>query len=82
MQAMNKGERTETKKNKKSKKTENENIKTESEQIGNEANIEMEKAIEMKIKESIPEKIISLFQNYISKIIDYLTPIFKHYQKG
>ncbi|ORX79880.1 hypothetical protein BCR32DRAFT_246019 [Anaeromyces robustus] len=37
--------------------------------------------IDMEIKEKLPENIIKLFQSYIGKIVDYLTPIFEHYKK-
>ncbi len=42
----------------------------------------MKENIENEIKERIPENIFIDFQNYISKIVDYLTPIFNHYKKS
>eukprot|EP00833_Pecoramyces_ruminatium_P016192 jgi/Orpsp1_1/1190224/evm.model.d7180000077567.1 len=76
----------EKKKNKKNKKLINEDSYINSDvslgkNINMDINSEMNEITETKIKEKIPENILSLFQNYLSRIINYLSPIFEHYKK-
>jgi len=88
---------TTIKKDKKEKKKKN-NIKVKNEEKDNEEissseinqennsteeqQLQMKKNIENEIGERIPENILIAFQGYISKIVDYLSPIFDHYKKG
>jgi len=53
-----------------------------SKHVTNEEQINMDKTIELEIKENIPEDILSIFHGYIEKIVNYLKPIFDHYKKG
>jgi len=75
-------EKKDKKKNKKDTNVNKEKSKTKSNLNLGKKDTEMEQANEMKIKENIPDDILSLFQEYIHKIIDYLSPIFDHYKKG